>query len=176
MSELNEELSLLKQRADLMGIKYSNNIGIDTLKAKINEKLEASTLKSEEAQNRIAMRKKLQDEQLKLVRIKLQVMNPSKQAQRGEIFTVANSVVGTVKKFVPYNPKFYTNGYHVPYCIYTMLKDKTFLHIKTEDNRGRINVTTEFIPEFSIQVLPNLTPEELQELAIVQKSKERFDD
>ena len=80
MTDINEELTLLKQRADLMGIKYSNNIGIDTLKSKINEKLEASSLKFEETKNKIQMRKKLQDEQLKLVRIKLQVMNPSKQA------------------------------------------------------------------------------------------------
>ena len=80
MTDINEELTLLKQRADIMGIKYSNNIGIDTLKSKINEKLEASSLKFEETKNKIQMRKKLQDEQLKLVRIKLQVMNPSKQA------------------------------------------------------------------------------------------------
>ena len=120
MTDINEELTELKQRADLMGMKYSNNIGIDTLKAKINERLEAANLVKDAQKNKVELRKKLQDEQLKLIRIKLQVMNPAKQAWRGEIFTVANSVVGTVKKFVPYNPKFYTNGYHVPYCIYKM--------------------------------------------------------
>ena len=37
-TELIDELALLKQRADLMGIKYSGNIGIDKLRAKIEEK------------------------------------------------------------------------------------------------------------------------------------------
>ena len=33
------ELALLKERADTLGIKYSPNISVETLKAKINEKL-----------------------------------------------------------------------------------------------------------------------------------------
>lgn len=176
MTDINEELTELKQRADLMGIKYSNNIGIDTLKAKINERLEAANLVKDAHKNKVELRKKLQDEQLRLIRIKLQVMNPAKQAWRGEIFTVANSVIGTVKKFVPYNPKFYTNGYHVPYCIYKMLKDKTFLHIKTEEKNGKTEITKEFIPEFSIQELPALTKEELEELALAQAAGNRIGD
>ena len=34
-----DELELLKQRADTLGIKYSPNIGIDALKQKIEDKL-----------------------------------------------------------------------------------------------------------------------------------------
>ena len=34
-----DELELLKQRADTLGIKYSPNIGVDTLKQKIEDKL-----------------------------------------------------------------------------------------------------------------------------------------
>lgn len=174
-ADYKEELALLKERADLLGIKYSNNIGLETLRAKVNERLETKNIESEEKNSKADLRKKVRDEQLKLVRIRLAVMNPAKKAWRGEIFTIANSVLGTVKKFVPYNPKFYTNGYHVPYCIYTLLKEKTFLNIITEDHGARTNVTTSFEKEFAIEVLPQLTTEELQELATAQQAGNRID-
>lgn len=170
-----EELKLLKERATLLGIKFSNNIGVDTLRAKVNEKLEEKSIKEESQLTKSAIRAKMRKEQLKLVRIRLTLMNPAKKAWRGEIFTIANSVIGTIKKFVPYNPKFYTNGYHVPYCIYSMLKDKKFLNISTEEVNGKIQVRTDFVPEFSIEVLPNLTEEELLELATEQAAGNRID-
>lgn len=170
-----EELALLKERADLMGIKYSNNISIETLKNKINEKLEASEIVKDEQSKKIDIRKKVRDEELKLIRIRLQVMNPAKLAWRGEIFTVANSIIGTVKKFVPYDAEFYTNGYHVPNCIYKMLKEKEYLHISTSNQNGKQQVTTQFVPEFSITVLPPLTKEELEQLAIEQAAGNRID-
>lgn len=172
-----EELQLLKERADLLGIKYSNNIGLDTLRAKVNEKLEEKDIATESVTNKASLRAKIRKEQLKLVRIRLTVMNPAKKAWRGEIFTFANSVIGTVKKFVPYGPKFYTNGYHVPYCIYSLLKEKQFLDINTTtDKEGKINVTTQLVPEFSIEVLPNLTQEELDKLAMEQAAGNRLED
>lgn len=170
-----EELKLLKERADLLGIKYSNNIGLETLRTKVNEKLEESSIKQEEDSKKITTRADIRAEQLKLIRIRLTVMNPVKKAWRGEIFTVANSFIGTVKKFVPYNPKFYTNGYHVPNCIYGILKEKKFLNISTEEKRGKTEVRTDLVPEYSIEVLPPLTQEELEQLAIEQQAGNRID-
>ena len=174
-SDYAEELALLKQRADVLGIKYSNNIGVDTLRTKVNEKLEEATLGKESVLDKAALRKKVQDEQLKLVRIRLTCMNPAKKAWRGEIFTIANAYLGTVKKFVPYDARFYQNGYHVPFCIYRLLKDKTFLNIETREEKGKTYVHTSYVPEFSIEVLPDLTPEELEELARAQQAGNRID-
>ena len=170
-----EEMKLLKERADLLGIKYSNNIGLDTLRAKVNEKLEESSIQQEDKENKANTRAQIRAEQLKLVRIRLTVMNPVKKAWRGENFTVANSFIGTVKKFVPYNPKFYVNGYHVPNCIYGILKEKQFLNITTEDKGGKTEVRTDLVPEFSIEVLPPLTQEELDTLAKEQAAGNRID-
>lgn len=172
----NEELNSLKERATLLGIKFSNNIGVDTLRAKVNAKLEEGNLASEATDNKVALRKSVKDEELKLVRIRLSVMNPMKKTWRGEVFTVANSVIGTVKKFVPFGPNFYSNGYHVPNCIYKMLRDRTFLNISTVEKNGRITTQTEFLPEFSITVLPPLTKEELEELAAAQAAGNRIGD
>ena len=176
LNDRDEELQLLKERADLMGIKYSKNVGADTLRAKVNEKLEEAALMNQLRNNKALLRKKIQSEQLKLVRIRLTCMNPAKKAWKGEIFTIANEVIGTVKKFVPYNPKFYTNGYHVPKCIYDLLKQKQFLNITTEQKGPNIVVHTEFVPEFSIEVLPALTKKELEQLAADQRAGNRLED
>ena len=88
-----EELKLLKERATLLGIKFSNNIGVDTLRTKVNEKLEEKSIKEESQLTKSAIRAKMRKEQLKLVRIRLTLMNPAKKAWRGEIFTIANSVI-----------------------------------------------------------------------------------
>lgn len=171
-----EELRLLKERADLLGIKYSNNIGLETLRAKVNAKLEDQIIAKEAMTDKASIRKKVREEQLKLVRIRLNVLNPAKRAWRGEIFTVGNSVLGTVKKFVPYDPKFYENGYHVPYCIFKMLKEKTFLDVQTyKDKHGTEQPRTAFVKEFGIEVLPPLTKEELEELARAQAAGNRID-
>lgn len=173
--ERKEELQLLKDMADRMGIKYSGNIGVDTLRAKVNERLESGAFKTEQAESTAALREKIRNEQLRLIRIKLVCLNPIKSTWRGEIFTIANAAIGTVKKFVPYDPKFYTNGYHVPYCIYKLLKRKKFLSIKTEDKNGKTEVHAQHVPEFGIEVLPQLTEDELKELAKAQQAGNRID-
>ena len=175
ISNRNEELELLKERADKLGIQYSSKIGIETLRAKVNAKLEEQTIKDEKQLSKAELREKIKKEQLKLVRIRLTCLNPMKKTWRGEILTVANSVIGTVKKFVPFEPKFYTNGYHVPYCIYKLLEDKTFLNIVTSEKNGRITVTPQIAKEFSITVLPQLTTDELEELARAQQAGNRID-
>ena len=175
VKEREEEFLLLKERADLMGISYSKNVSLELLRARVNAKLEESNLKAEETQEKVDVRKQIQKEQLRLVRVRLTCMNPAKKAWRGEIFTIANSVIGTVKKFVPYDPKFYANGYHIPYCIYNHLKDKTYMDIKTHDTGSRVEVTPSFPLEYSIEVLPALTKEELAELATAQMAGNRID-
>lgn len=172
-----EELNALKARADLLGIKYSNNIGLETLRAKVNAKLEDAIISSEEKLDKAALRQKIRKEQLKLIRIRLNVLNPAKRAWRGEIFTVGNSIIGTVKKFVPYDPKFYENGYHVPYCIYNMLCEKTFLDVQSfKDKHGVEHPKTSFVKEFGIEVLPPLTKEEIEKLAREQAAGNRIGD
>ena len=39
IDEMEDELTLLKERADMMGVKYHPSIGLEKLKEKVNEKL-----------------------------------------------------------------------------------------------------------------------------------------
>lgn len=111
----------------------------------------------------------MRDEQTKLVRIRIQNLDPKKKDLHGEIITVANEYLGTIKKFVPYGEAS-DEGYHVPYCIYEFLKSKRFLNIRTTRDRvtKQIKVDHTMSLEYSIELLPQLTREDLNRLAASQ--------
>ena len=105
----------------------------------------------------------LQKSASELMRIRVTCMNPAKKEWEGEIFTVGNAVVGTFKKYVPFNAD---EGWHVPRIIYEQLKDRECQVFTTvRDSRGNSTRKGKLIKEFAIEVLPNLTEEEIKELA-----------
>ena len=167
-----DELTVLKARADKMGISYHPSIGVDKLKEKIkaalsDEPVEAVEDEVAETVTEVKVKKKskgeLKKEASKLVRIRVTCMNPNKKEWEGEIFTVSNAVVGTFKKYVPFNTE---EGYHVPHIIYEQLKERKCQIFQTvRDSRGNKSRKGKLINEFSIEMLPPLTPAELQELA-----------
>lgn len=172
------ELEMLKQRADIMGLKYSPKIGVDALRKKVEDAINGvQEEKTEEvtaapAQSKIqreaALRKELQMKALRLVRLRITNLNPTKKDLAGEIFTVANKYIGNVRKFIPYG-EVTENGYHVPFVIYEQMKARKFLNIKTRrDARGQIVVEQNWAPEFALEVLEPLTQEELNKLAAAQ--------
>lgn len=163
-----DELDLLKQRADTLGIKYSPNIGLDTLKAKIEEALAGNKPSEPEvavAKTHHEIRHDMQMNQLKLIRLRITNMNPDKKDLQGEIFTVANKFLGTVRKYVPYGEAAEA-GYHVPYVIYTQLKARKFLQVKVhQEAGGHTRIEQRWVPEFAIEILEPMTQDELNELA-----------
>jgi hypothetical protein len=170
------ELAALKERAKMMGLKLSPKIGLEKLKAKIEAKLNPiveETVDPEEEteiQRKARIRKTQKSEQMALIRCRIANLNPSKRDLRGEIFTVANKYVGTVRKFIPYGEAT-DNGYHIPQIIYEQLKTRKFLQVNTRNDRSagnQIVVDQRWVPEFSIEVLPQLTQEELDKLAASQ--------
>lgn len=175
-SEEVTELSLLKQRASMMGIVFSNNIGIEKLRERVNEKL-AEEASQEEAVKPIetkvkekSLRQNIIDENMRLIRIRITNLDPKKSNLPGEIITVANEFLGTVRKFVPFG-EVTDGGYHVPYCIYKLLKARKFLNIRTVKNPAdplKPIIQQNWVNEFALEVLPQLTQEELDKLASTQ--------
>lgn len=195
--EMPSELDMLKQRATMMGIVFSNNIGLDTLKKKIEDKMNdvpetaeppaplvaPAAVVEPEAQaptpqaKVLSLRNYLIQEATKLVRIRISCMDTKKQDLPGEFFTVANEYIGTIRKYVPFGEQT-DGGYHVPYCIYEMLKSREFLHIQTVTHpvTKAITTKTRYIKEFAIEVLPDLTKAELKQLASDQTASGRLED
>lgn len=212
-----QELQILKGRADMLGIKYSNNIGLATLKAKIEEKTSAADeIRDAASEDTQTTAPPVQDaeqvnaltaalaeddpskidfstwskkdreaycreygrrEALKLIRLRVACMDPKKKDIPGEIITTGNRYIGTVRKFIPFG-EFTDEGYHVPNCIYQVLKARKFLQITTKRDRhtGTNRTTTRWVPEFSLEVLPPLTEDELSRLAMEQQASGRIQD
>lgn len=183
-----DEKAMLKQRARMMGISFSNNISVEALRAKIAAKMEGRSDQAEDQQEQppappqlqdpsepaptrpMTLREKLVKENMKLVRLRIVNLDPKKKDLPGEIFTVANEYLGTVRKFVPYGEKT-DEGYHVPYCIYKMMKARKFLNIRTykdRQNQNQIKIEQNWASEFALEVLPPLTREELARLGAAQ--------
>lgn len=122
------------------------------------------------------IRANLKRDKMALVRCRITNLNPSKKDLPGEIFTVANKYLGTVRKYVPYG-EVTDNGYHIPVCIYEQLEDRRFQNIRTvKDRRTGVNrVETNWAKEFAIEVLPQLTQEELDRLANAQAAAGSID-
>ena len=91
-------------------------------------------------------------------------MNPSKADLPGEIFTVSNNVVGSIKRYIPYGEQ--VDGWHVENMLLDMLKEKQFQQLRTKKGvNGHILPETKGVREYAIEELPPLTPEELKVLA-----------
>ena len=129
----------------------------------------AAPVKPTKASVTQALREEIVAREMALVRCRITNMDPKKKDLPGEIFTVANEFLGTVRKYVPYGEQT-DDGYHIPVCIYNQLVDRTFVSIRTVKNKqGRGTVTTTSdAREFAIEVLPPLTAEELARLANAQ--------
>lgn len=168
----------LKERATKLGIKFHPTIGEDKLREKVAEamtRLDGENTPASEESDEVAATSayvapketkaqqayRLKSEASELIRVRVTNMNPNKREWEGEIFTAANSVVGTFRKFVPFNVP-----WHVPRIILEQLRQRQFQHFTTEvDQRGNKVRRGRLIAEFAIEELSPLSEKELKELA-----------
>jgi len=178
-----QELNLLKERATIMGIKFHPAIGIDTLKAKIEAQLTSGAKEDEPVPSLIARipemseyqkNKNHRDDALKLVRVVVSCMNPAKQVWEGELFTVSNRVIGSVRKYVPFNND---AGYHIPNVIYQHLLDSQcqVFYTTTDPVSRQKTRKGKLVKEYNVVVLPPLTEAELKDLAMQQALNNSID-
>lgn len=181
-----ERLKMLKQRARMMGITFSNNISVETLQQKIADHQAGNTVADKTdvldpapamvdpsrpaPAKKQTLRQKLIDENMRLVRLRITCLDPKKKDLPGEVLTTGNNIIGTVRKYIPFG-EVTENGYHVPYILYKMMKARKFLNIrviKDKTGRGNDRVESNYVPEFALEVLPPLTEKEIKQLAQAQ--------
>lgn len=163
-----DEVQSIKERLDLMGVKYHHNAKLETLRALLDSSLAPKEVNTEVAQRNQA-RKQLHDEAMALVRCRIACMNPGKKDWVGEIFTTGNSVLGIVRKFIPYNCEA-AESYHIPRILLNSMRDRKYLQVRSIKTRSGAIQENVFVPEFQIVELPPLTPDELKELAEAQRN------
>lgn len=177
MTEVRDELAVLKERAALMGMSFHPSISVAKLRDKINAALQDSEEPEEDSapieQETLAQaHSRLRKEASALIRVRLTCMNPAKQKWEGEIITVSNSVMGTMKKFIPFHAE---DGWHIPKAILNVLLERTYqAPYMDKGPKGQKIRKYKLAKEFSIEHLPNLTPSELQDLANQQAIANRI--
>lgn len=158
-----EERSSLIARAKMLGLEFPPNIYTSRLREMvnnaINSKSEVAVVSPEPA--KLTARQ----EALKLIRVNVVCMNPNKVNLTGEIITAGNAVCPTQRKFVPFNTP---EGFHIPNIIYNVLKEKQFQMSVTKHTPKGEHKEMRMMPEYSIQVLPPLTEQELEDLRLAQ--------
>lgn len=180
-----DELATLKARADRLGVQYHPSIGVEKLREKVSAALsdapepdtqavaQAPATEQVFGENAAQRRRRLRNEANELVRIRLTCMNPLKKDWAGEIITVGNSAVGTLKKFIPFNAD---EGWHVPRIMLNALQARQCQIFHTVKSKNGVSVRQgKLIKEFAIEILPPLTPDELHDLAQRQAMAKSID-
>lgn len=116
------------------------------------------------------------DDSQKLIRFRLSTHNPEDSRSHGIVVSISNKFM-QCKKFIPFNPVFYKNGYHAPKCVYDFLQNCEYSEIKQEaDKNGKPYNKIEIKKRFTLEKLPPLTEKEYNALAEKQKFSQNQDD
>jgi hypothetical protein len=173
--QMPNELETLKARADRMGLSYHPSIGVEKLREKVNAAMAADTPPEAPVQaptpevapapvETLAQeRKRMKNHANELIRVRITCMNPAKKEWSGEIFTVGNALVGSITKYIPFNAE---EGWHVPRIILEQLQARQCQVFTTLKSKHGVSVRQgKLIKEFAIEMLDQLTPAELHDLA-----------
>lgn len=110
-------------------------------------------------------------ENLRLIRCQIYNNNPAKNELKGEIVSVQNKYLGTVRKFIPFGDAT-KNGYHIPKILVDMLRGRQYQTMKSVKNPdGTERPESTLAPEFTIIEMAPLTKEELDKLAASQRAR-----
>lgn len=108
---------------------------------------------------------------LRLIRVRVTPIDTSKRDYEGEIFSAGNAFIPTVRKFVQFNVPT-----HLENILYQQLIEKEYQYFVSrkrpdgsEYREGKVGKA------YSVEVLPDLTKEELAELAASQHARNAID-
>jgi hypothetical protein len=116
--------------------------------------------------NQALIRQVVRAKALILRRVKITNLDPADAELHGAVITVMNKYTGKVSKFIPFGEGS-ENGYHIPQIILNQLQAQKFV-IRKAKKGGQFGVktyNTNLVPKYNIEFLPDLTPEELKNLA-----------
>lgn len=165
------ERDLLKDKADLLGISYASNISTDKLRElvnKANEPLEVTEPKQEKASanttnevDPVAIRLEL----TKKVRVLITCNDPlMKDYDTTPYYSFSNSTLTLPSITVPLGVE-----WHIPNAYVGMLQAmECKIPVKSKDEKGRPITIRRTVKKYNVNILPPLTPKELEELKQAQ--------
>lgn len=158
-----QEMIELREQAQKLGLKVHHKISLEALRTRVKEALENEEV-DPETETPAQLRARLYKKSMRLVRVRITNNDPRKKDLKGEIFTVANGVIGTVKKYIPYGEES-ADGWHIPQVLFDNLDSRKYLHIElVKGKEGTAIPQAKWHKEFTLEILPDLTAEELADM------------
>ena len=181
-------IEMLKERAKLLGLKHSPNIGEEALAKKIQDHLEGTqgladteevaqaAVQEEQGAPALTvedLRASARKNAQKLIRVNIVPNDPQRAQLQGELIYTGNNQIGTIGKYVPYGT---VQGYHIPQMIYDILKARTYTHFMMRKDQYKNEVAYPIQrPAYNIEILPNLTEKEIKRIADRQAMARRHE-
>lgn len=165
------ERDLLKEKADLLGINYANNISTEKLRElvnKVNEPLEVTEPKQEKASasttnevDPVAIRLEL----TKKIRVLITCNDPlMKDYDTTPYYSFSNSTLTLPSITIPLGVE-----WHIPNAYVGMLQAmECKIPVKSKDEKSRPITIRRTVKKYNVNILPPLTPKELEELKQAQ--------
>jgi hypothetical protein len=138
--------------------------------------LDPSTPGLSEVEKRAIVRAKA----MRLHRVRVHNLDPNDAAVPGAIKTVYNKYTGKVSKYIPFGEE-NEHGYHIPEILMNSLREEKYTMRKEVKQRGQVSsfgvkqYKTVLMPKFNIEILPDLSAEEIHGLAQDQKARGAID-
>lgn len=155
------ERDMLKERADMMNIKYAGNISTDALRERVNAALTATPSVAATAVAAQGKGYEIKRKATALVRVRITCLNPSKRDSEGEFFRTGNKYVPTISRFVPFE-----QDTHIEQMLLTLIQNREYSIVVHEKNaEGRKSPVRKQRKEFQVEILEPLSKEELAKLA-----------
>lgn len=157
------ETELLKTQADLLGIEYKGNISAKELRSQI-----MALLISEDTSEGVSDKERveLEKENTKLIRAIVMPVAAHMRDYQGQLFSVGNSVMNTVSKYVLFNTE-----YHIPNIILKHIQAQEMQYFSTKKVNGREVRESKMTKAFNVTILDTMTKEELTELGRSQENR-----
>lgn len=153
----------LKAQAQIMGVEYRDDITEKALRKRLMDVLEQAQ-EGEVLTN--AELTALNQESNKLVRCIVTPMGAHMKDLQGQLFSVGNSVLGYVSKYILFNAE-----YHIPKIILDHIQQVETQFFVNKTINGQKVKESKMTKAFGVQILPDLTKEELAELAKAQAAR-----
>ena len=157
-------------------IEFAEKLEAEKQKMTANMEVNMALKNDQAAEGRMTIgqaKLKARRDALKLVRVIITCKDPMKSNWEGEIISVANDVIGDIKKYVPFDV---AEGWHIPQMIINVLESKECTVFRQKRGKDGKNVSdTKQIKAYSIEYLEPLTTEEMNELARDQVARQAID-
>lgn len=157
-----DERESLKNKLTILGISYQNNAPTAKLRQLLEEFAEQDQHKEHEPDVPTAPSKRqLVLDATKLVRVTVISNDPTKKEYQGELFTVGNSVIGTIRKFVPFG-----RPWLIPQILLNVIEEREFqlFELKRTADGGQTRIPRT-LKAYNVIRHELPTAEELAELA-----------